>query len=105
MYVLRKDMVRNAVILGPNSRLFSRTLTAGDLNWIAFDRLTAPLRAKARIRYRHEEQWAEIRPLEEGRMELVFDVPQRAISPGQTVVLYDGEYVLGGGTILSADVP
>ncbi|MBQ0072303.1 MAG: hypothetical protein KBS81_10710, partial [Spirochaetales bacterium] len=60
---------------------------------------TVTFRAKAKIRYLHKEQDATIEPLEGGRVKVEFDEPQRAITPGQAVVLYDGNYVLGGGTI------
>ena len=100
VYVCSKDMSANTVTVGPDAALFQKTLTAGDWNWIAIETLTEPLRCKARIRYRHTEQPATVCPLPEGKARVEFDEPQRAITPGQTVVLYDGETVIGGGTIL-----
>ena len=100
MYVCAKDMERNAVILGSNEDLFSRELDAGDLYLIACDRIDAPLRVKAKVRYSQTEEWATVEQTEEDRLHVVFDRPQRAITPGQAVVLYDGDTVVGGGTIL-----
>lgn len=99
MYVCRKDMERNSVVLGLNEDLFSRELDAYDFNWIAFERPDAPFRAKAKIRYRQQEQWATVTPAEESCVHIEFDEPQRAITSGQAVVLYDGDIVIGGGTI------
>ena len=72
---------------------------ANDFNWIAYDVPPRELRATARVRYHQREQAATVAVLEDGRVHLVFDEPQRAITPGQAVVLYDGDTVLGGGTI------
>jgi tRNA-specific 2-thiouridylase len=69
------------------------------VNWISGETPPAPVRAQARIRYRHREAWATITPLGEDRAEVVFDEPQSAITPGQAVVFYDNEFVLGGGWI------
>ena len=82
------------------SELFTTTLVAGDFNWISIPELTAPMRVKAKARYRQPEQPATVRPLPDGRVEVEFDEPQRAITRGQAVVLYDGDVVVGGGTIL-----
>ena len=100
LYVREKDVERNRVVLSPESGLFSRELDAGDINLIAFDRIDRPIRAKAKVRYRQKEQWATVTQTDADRLHLEFDEPQRAIAKGQAVVLYDGEYVLGGGTIL-----
>ena len=100
MYVCAKDVARNAVILGSNDDLFRRELDAGALNLIACDRMDAPLRLSAKIRYSQSEQPATVEQTGEDRLHLVFDQPQRAITPGQSVVLYDGDTVVGGGTIL-----
>ena len=102
LYVLRKDRARNQVVLGPNERLFSDRLTAGDCNWIAVERLDAPLRVTAKTRYSQSEAPAVIEDVGGGRTAVRFDQPQRAITPGQAVVFYDGDTVVGGGTILSA---
>ncbi len=100
MYVFAKDMDRNAVILSSNEELFRRDLDAEDLFLIACDRIPSPLRVKAKVRYSQLEQWATVEQTGNDRLHVVFDQPQRAITPGQAVVLYDGDTVVGGGTIL-----
>lgn len=77
----------------------SVSLWAEDMNWIAMDSLTATLRVKAKIRYRQTEQPATVYPGESGQARIVFDTPQRAVTPGQAVVLYDADAVVGGGRI------
>lgn len=99
-YVVAKNADRNTVMLGEDEDLWREDLTAGELNWIAFDQLTAPLRCAARTRYHQAEVPCTVTPGEEGQAEVRFDAPVRAITPGQAVVFYDGEEVLGGGTIL-----
>ncbi|OUP02181.1 tRNA 2-thiouridine(34) synthase MnmA [Drancourtella sp. An210] len=99
MYVCEKCLEDNTVILGRNEDLFSRELDAGEMNWIAFEQPKGPFRAKAKIRYKQEEQWATVTPTDSGQIHLVFDEPQRAITKGQAVVLYDGDLVVGGGVI------
>ena len=98
-YVCGKDMKNNTVTLGPNDALFSNGLIATDWNWIPFPALTAPLRVTAKIRHSQSEQAATVYPEENGMARVEFDIPQRAITPGQAVVLYDGDMVIGGGTI------
>ena len=100
LYVKRIDAKENRVVLGGNESLFSRDLTARDFNWIAYDTPPRELRVTARVRYHQREQAASVTVLEDGRVQLLFDEPQRAITPGQAVVLYDGDTVLGGGTII-----
>ena len=100
VYVCGKDMEKNTVTVGPESELFKTTLIAGDFNWISVPELTVPMRVKAKARYRQVEQPATAYPLENGLVKVVFDEPQRAITRGQAVVLYDGDVVVGGGTIL-----
>lgn len=104
LYVLRKEAQTNRVVLGPNERLYSDHLTAGELNWISIASLDEPIRVTAKTRYSQKEAAATVSPLSDGRANVVFDEPQRAITPGQAVVFYDGELVVGGGTILS-DTP
>ncbi len=99
VYVCAKDMERNTVTVGPNEALFHRSLRAADWNWIAIEDLTEPLRAKAKARSRMVEQSCTVYPEGNGLARVEFDEPQRAITPGQAVVLYDGDLVLGGGTI------
>ncbi len=100
LYVKQIDAAFNRVVLSGNESLFSRELTANDFNWIAYDVPPRELRASARVRYHQREQAATVTVLGDGRVHLVFDEPQRAITPGQAVVLYDGDTLLGGGTIL-----
>lgn len=76
-----------------------RAWLAEEMNWIAFPRLDGPLRVKAKTRYRQTEQAATVYPEGERRIRLEFDEPQRAVTVGQAVVLYDGDTVVGGGTI------
>ena len=98
-YVLKKDAETNKVILGSNDDLFLDTLEATDVNFISINKLTEPLKVKAKVRYKQKETEATIYPLENGDVKVVFDQPQRAITPGQSVVFYDGDTVLGGGII------
>ena len=99
LYVVRLDMQHNRVIVGRDEEVFSRGLIAGDLNWIAFDELTAAKQVSAKIRYGSREGSAEVSPLPNGRVRVVFEEPQRAVTPGQSVVFYAGDLVLGGGVI------
>jgi len=99
-YVLSIDTAGNRVILGDNEELFARELTAGQFNWVSTAAPQDDIRALARIRYRHHEAPARIVPLSEDTVRIIFDEPQRAITSGQSVVVYDGDYVLGGGIIL-----
>ena len=99
VYVCGKDMEKNTVTVGPNEALFATTLRAKDWNWLPFPNLTEPLQVMAKARYRHTEQPATVYPEENGFARVVFDTPQRALTPGQAVVLYDGDTVVGSGTI------
>ncbi|MBP2642300.1 MAG: tRNA-specific 2-thiouridylase mnmA [Firmicutes bacterium] len=99
LYVVGLDTARNRVIVGSNSEVFSRELIAEDLNFIAFEELSQPILALAKIRYGAKEALATITPLPGGQVSVKFNEPQRAITPGQAVVFYDGDVVLGGGTI------
>lgn len=102
VYVCGKDMQKNTVTVGPDEALFHNALRAGDLNWIPFPALTEPIRVTAKIRHSQNEQPATVYPDENGFARVVFDQPQRAITPGQAVVFYQGDVVVGGGTILEA---
>ena len=102
VYVCGKDMQANTVTVGPESELFDRIVYAEDVNWIAIPALTEPLRVTARTRYHQAEQQATVYPAENG-FRLEFDQPQRAPTPGQAVVLYQGDTVLGGGTIMRVE--
>ena len=98
-YVCAKDMKNNTVTLGPNDALFKTALRATDWNWFPFPTLREPIRVLAKVRYRHIPQWATVYPEDEGFARVEFVEPQRAITTGQAVVLYDGDTVVGGGTI------
>lgn len=100
LYVIRKDMRENTVTVGPECALYASGLIVGDVNWIAFDALNEPIRATVQTRYRQRDKSAVITPLEDGTIQIVFDQRQRAAAPGQAAVIYRGDTVLGGGTIL-----
>ena len=100
LYVLRVDAAENRVVLGSNSDLFSKNLTAGDFIWTCGVVPEKPINCKAKIRYKHKEQPCTASVLPNGDVSVVFDEPQRAITPGQACVLYRDDEVLGGGTIL-----
>ena len=102
VYVCAKDMQANTVTVGPEDALFDRVVYADEVNWISVPGLTEPLRVTARTRYHQVEQPATVFPAE-GGFRLEFDQPQRAPTPGQAVVLYQGDVVLGGGTITSVE--
>ncbi len=98
MYVKAIDPARNAVVLAPERSLYRAELTARDVNLIALDAIERPMRVQAKVRYSQKAQWATAEQRGE-KLYLRFDEPQRAITKGQAVVLYDGEIVVGGGTI------
>lgn len=98
-YVLGKDPDRNAVILGEDNRLYTRELTAERVNWLSVPEPDRPLSVTAKTRYSQREAAATVEPLPGGCIRMVFTEPQRAVTPGQAVVFYDGDLVLGGGTI------
>lgn len=100
VYVMKVDPEANTVMLGTNEELFTDTVTAKKINLISTDRIREPLRVKAKVRYRHKEQWATATQPDEDTLQVVFDEPQRAVTAGQALVLYDGDVVVGGGTIV-----
>ena len=102
VYVCGKDMRKNTVTVGPNEALFSRGLRANDWFWFPFPTLEAPMAVTAKIRHSQFDKPATVYPEEGGFARVMFDEPQRAISPGQAVVLYSGDTVVGGGTITEA---
>ena len=99
LYVTKLDVENNKVILADNIDLFKRELIIRDFHWITGEEPTSEFRCQAKIRYKHKEQPATVTPLGDGRAKVVFDEPQRAITAGQSAVLYDGDIVLGGGII------
>ena len=90
----------NEVVIGENEDVFSPKLYADRLNFMSVESIEAPVRAKAKIRYSHEGAECTVRMADAGLLECVFDEKQRAVTPGQALVLYDGDYILGGGTII-----
>jgi tRNA-specific 2-thiouridylase len=101
LYVVGFDVARAAVVVGTSEHLWSDELVAEKVNWISIKKLRESMRVRARIRYRHEESMATITPREDAGVRVRFDEPQRAITPGQSVVFYDGDVVVGGGIISS----
>ena len=100
IYVVSIDPVGNTVTLGGSELLFGDVCTVGDFNWISGEAPKTPIRCAAKTRYRHREQPCTATVNADGTVTRVFDAPVRAITPGQAAVLYDGDTVLGGGTIL-----
>ena len=113
LYVLQINPASHRVTVGADAELATPTLRANRLNWISIPELTTPMRVKIKIRHRHEPAWATIEPLRgatsgarirSDRVDVqvlaTFDEPQRAVTPGQSAVFYDGDEVVGGGWIL-----
>jgi len=98
-YVVRIDPAANTVTLGPKTALFSKTALVPQFHWISGEAPDVPIRCAAKIRYRHPEQPCLLTPLPDGGVRLDFDEAQRAITPGQSAVVYDGDVVLGGGEL------
>ena len=99
VYVCGKDMEKNTVTVGPEEELYERELYAGEMNWIAGEAPAGPLRVGAKVRSCQREQGATVFPEGDGGVRVLFDEPQRAITPGQAVVFYAGDVVVGGGEI------
>ena len=99
MYVCSVEPLDNTVHLGYHEDLFTSVLEATDINLISMPELEGPVRLKAKVRYRQPEQWATVTRTDEDTLRVEFDEPQRAITRGQALVLYDGDTVAGGGTI------
>ncbi len=94
----------NEVVLASNEELFSNTLYANRLNFMSIETLHEPMEVMAKIRYNHKGSKAVIELVKEDVLKVTFEEPQRAITPGQAVVLYDGDIVVGGGTILGCEI-
>lgn len=99
LYVCAIVPERNQIVLGPEHMLYQKTVIAKDINMICVLYLDKPTRLRAKVRYGHSEQWATVTQTDEETLQVDFDVPQRAVTKGQALVLYDGELVVGGGTI------
>ena len=102
LYVVAIDRERNAIIVGREEDVYRDELIAGEVNYIGGERLTEPIEVTAKIRYRAKEAEAIVTPEREDRVQVRFRQPQRAITPGQAVVFYRGDEVIGGGTILNS---
>jgi len=100
LYVIQIERARNQIIVGEEDELEAMEFTARGVNWIAFDTPAEPVRAQVKIRYRHDPAQATIHALPGERALIVFDEPQRAITPGQATIFYDGDEVVGGGWII-----
>jgi tRNA-specific 2-thiouridylase len=99
LYVLEIRGASREVVVGGVEQLYSRTLRARRLNWIAIDALREPMRVETKIRHRHEAGPATLAPVGEDEVLVTFDEPQRSITPGQAAVFYQGDLVVGGGWI------
>jgi len=99
VYVAAKNIASNTLVVGGESSLYSKSFTAHRINLIACDNLLKPERLKVKVRYLQKEQWAQVEQTGDDTVRVVFEEPQRAVSPGQAAVFYDGDVVIGGGTI------
>lgn len=99
-FVLEIRPETNEVVIGTHAESMADSLKAVNLNFMSIEDLTEPMRVFVKIRYNHKGVWAVIEKTGEDEVTCTFEEPQRAVTPGQAVVFYDGEYVLGGGTIL-----
>ncbi|HWF65905.1 MAG TPA: aminomethyltransferase beta-barrel domain-containing protein, partial [Acidobacteriaceae bacterium] len=100
LYVIGINGAEKKVVVGSSEELVSKSLRANRLNWIAIPSLEAKLRVEVKIRHRHEPAWATLAMSGEDEVTAIFDEPQRAVTPGQAAVFYNGEEVVGGGWIL-----
>ena len=99
LYVIQINGAQRQVVVGPDENLYSPTLIATKVNWIAVEQLTVPMRVQVKIRNRHQPASATVEPLADDEVLVRFDQPQRAVTPGQAAVFYDGDVVIGGGWI------
>jgi len=102
LYVAKIDAEKNRIIVSDKERLFSKGLIATSLNLIAIDRFDCPHKLKAKIRLNQSAVDATVFPPDNNNLKIIFDQPQMAVTPGQSVVLYSGDTVLGGGVIAQA---
>ena len=98
-YVIAIDACKNRVVIGDREELLTRTFSVRECNWISFDKPAKPIHCQVRIRYAHKETPAKVEPSGEDGAAVTFEEPQRAVTPGQAAVFYDGDKVLGGGFI------
>jgi len=102
-YVCEHNVKENTVILGSEDDLQVQTLTATDINLIAVDRIEQPMRVMVKVRYRQKGDWATVSQIDSDTLRIVFDEPQKGVAKGQAAVLYDDDYVVGGGTIVATE--
>ncbi len=100
LFVKGFNIEKNELIVGEEKEIFSKETVANEINLILVDELTKPMQVMAKIRYAAKEAKATIYPIENGTLKIIFDEPQRAITPGQSIVFYIGDIVLGGGKII-----
>lgn len=100
MFVTKINPNENTITLGENGEQYSDYLIAKDVNFIPFDELTKDLRVETKIRYQSKPAFSTITPISKNKIKVIFDFPQRSVTPGQAVVFYDGDIVIGGGTII-----
>jgi tRNA-specific 2-thiouridylase len=101
LYVCAKNAAENSITLGPENALYSKTLFANRINLIACENIQKPIKLKVKTRYLQAEQSAWVVQTEADELRVEFDEAQRALTPGQSAVLYDGDLVIGGGIISS----
>jgi len=99
LYVIDIDPEKNAIIVGEEKELYREEFIATDVNWISIEKPEKPMDAKVKIRYKSEETECTLFPLSEDKVSVRFRNQQRAVTPGQASVFYDGEIVIGGGII------
>ena len=99
LYVLSIDAQTNRVVVGEDEALRRRSFEVEGLNWVSIAPPSAALRASVKIRHKHYPAPAKVEPIDENRLRITFDTPQRAITPGQAAVFYDGDRILGGAWI------
>ena len=99
IYVTKIDVKNNLIMIGKKENLYSSMLIASNLNWVSIPDFKAPMKISAKIRYRHKASPATLKLIDDNTVEVEFDEPQMSITPGQAVVFYDGDIVIGGGTI------
>lgn len=99
IYVLSIDPVKNRVVVGDDHALRSMAFEVEEVNWVSIEKPAQPIRAAVKIRHKHEPAPATLQAAGDSRAQIIFDAPQRAITPGQSAVFYDGDRVLGGAWI------
>ena len=103
LYVISKDVLSNTIVVGDEADLYADIMTVGDINLISAERLLGPVKVFVKTRYSQKEAPATITPIDKDSLSVMFDTPQRAITPGQSAVFYLRDTVLGGGKIISAE--